>query len=302
MTQTLALAARWRVIASVRKYDLRYGQEFQRLFAGAPHTVFFDPIFRNVRHLNIPPLDDDELKQIASQSPQLADLVEAASGALRELLRVPFNLSLAASLLEGGITVAELTPVRTQLELLDRYWDARVRREDRLGDAREAVLRLAVEEMVRRRSLRAPRSAVASDPAASTHLHDILSANVLVEWQPPHAAKPDQSLLAFSHHVLYDYAVERLLLRGEPADLVSRLESSPDLALAIRPSLVLHFQHVWAQGPDRKAFWALVERIERSNQVPDIAKTIGPTVAKEMFRTLDDLSPVFGPLEASDEH
>ena len=30
---------RWHVVASIRKFDLRYGQELKRLFAGEPPTI-----------------------------------------------------------------------------------------------------------------------------------------------------------------------------------------------------------------------------------------------------------------------
>ena len=66
ISDALSIAKRWHVIASVRKFDLRYGQELQRLFAGRPETTFNDPSFGNVRHLNIPPLDDNEMRQIAT--------------------------------------------------------------------------------------------------------------------------------------------------------------------------------------------------------------------------------------------
>jgi glycosyltransferase involved in cell wall biosynthesis len=301
ISQILADGGRWCVIASVRKFDLRYSQELQRLFAGPPHPDFHDPAFGTVRHVNTPPLADEELAQVGGQSPSLDELVRSAGVPLRDLLRVPFNLNLAAALLEGGATITELSPVRTQLELFDRYWLARVRREDRLGDAREAVMRIAAEEMVRLRALRAPRSIVAANPSASAPLHDLLSSHVLVEWQPPRAAKPDESLLAFPHHLLYDYGVARLLLRGEATHLVRRLEESPDLALAIRPSLVLHLQHVWYQDPQRELFWDLVARLMASELVPDIAKTIGPSVAADLMTAPADYSAVLGRLEVADE-
>lgn len=44
---------RWRIVASIRKFDLRYGQEFQQLFLGEPPTLFRDKEFPRLRHLNI---------------------------------------------------------------------------------------------------------------------------------------------------------------------------------------------------------------------------------------------------------
>jgi len=54
------------------------------------------------------------------QSPELKVLIEQAGPKLKELLVVPFNLRLLADLLNKGVDVEELTPIRTQLELLEK--------------------------------------------------------------------------------------------------------------------------------------------------------------------------------------
>jgi len=121
---------RWRVVASIRRFDLCYSQDLQYLFHGEPVSSFRDQNFLRVRHLQVPRLSDEEMDQIPSQSPTLQALLDRASPVLRELLRVPFNLRLMAELLGIGIDPADLTPIRTQLELLDRYWLHRVVRDD----------------------------------------------------------------------------------------------------------------------------------------------------------------------------
>jgi glycosyltransferase involved in cell wall biosynthesis len=283
---------RWRVIASIRKFDLRYSADLRRLVPGTAVQGFADAEFAQVRHLNVPVLDDTELGQVAAQSDELKGILDAAGVDLFDLLRVPFNLNLVAALLNGGIPLAELTPIRTQIELLDRHWDERVVRSDPGGEVRETVLRIVTEEMVRRRALRVPRSVVTGDLAASERLRQVLSAQVLIEWQAPDIPRPNQALLAFSHHLLFDYAVARLLFRGEAKDLLQRLENEPDLALFARPSIVLHFHHVWVTDPARTSFWDLVEAFQQSDNLSEIAKTIGPTVAADLFTTPEDFSGV----------
>jgi hypothetical protein len=281
-------SGRWQVVASIRKFDLRYGVEIKQLFGGAPPTEFQDAEFRGVRHLNIPRLSNDELSQIAFQSAELNALVHRAPAELHDLLRVPFNLRLMTELLGAGVAARELTPIRTQLELLDRYWSHRVIRLDGQGDAREGVLRKACQKMVELRALRVDRSAVA-EPESSVHLSDLLSGHVLVEWQPSSDALPDRYILAFSHHVLFDYAIARLLLRGTTEAVVYRIESDPDLAVVVRPSLLLHFRYLWTVDNNHQQFWDLVFRVMRADRVPEIGKLIGPSVAAELARGLPDL-------------
>ena len=294
---------RWHVVASIRKFDLRYSQELKQLFAGGPPTTleeFADPEFHSIRHLNVPRLSDEELAQIGHQSPELQQLIDGAPQELRELLRIPFNLRLMAELLGAGIAPADLTPIRTQLELLDRYWSHRVIRSDGQGDAREGVLRRACEEMVKARALRVDRSYVA-EPTLSALLTDLLSTQVLTEWQPSEALAPDRYVLTFSHHVLFDYAVERLLLRGTPEALVKRLTDDPELVIVVRPSLVLHFQHLWTADPRRAQFWHLVFQIIRAESIPEIGKLIGPAVGAERVDTLFDLEPLCTAIESTSQ-
>jgi hypothetical protein len=139
--EVISSGGRWRVAASVRKFDLRYSSPLKALFRGSPASPqYTDPEFGSVRHINIPPLTQIELSQLQSQSPVLGSLVSVASAPLQELLHLPFNLRLLAELLDAGLTPAELEPVRTQIELLDRYWQERIRRHDNQGEARELVL------------------------------------------------------------------------------------------------------------------------------------------------------------------
>lgn len=63
ISKALKLEARWRVIASIRKFDLRYSQQLQQLFSGQPPTEFPEREFAKVRHLNIPLLGDEELSK-----------------------------------------------------------------------------------------------------------------------------------------------------------------------------------------------------------------------------------------------
>ncbi|GIX08262.1 MAG: hypothetical protein KatS3mg115_2665 [Candidatus Poribacteria bacterium] len=290
---------RWRVVASIRKFDLRYGVELKELFAGSPPTEFRDGEFGSVRHLNIPRLSDDELGQIASQCAELRALILNAPAELHDLLRVPFNLRLAAELLSAGVSPNELTPIRTRIALLDRYWLHRVIRSDQQGDAREAVLREVCEKMVGDRSLRIDRAAVARTDTSAV-LNDLLATQVLIEWQPSPEAEPDRYNLAFAHHVLFDYGVSRLLLRGPRNALVERLAGDPDLVVAIRPSIVFHFSHLWNADAGRRQFWNLVFGVTRTTGIAEIGKLIGPSVAAELTGTLSELEPLCAALEGPD--
>ena len=104
------------------KFDLRYGEGVKKLFLGNKRCrSTLDNEFSLICYFSDSVLSDGELAQIGIQAPVLAELVSNAPVELRALLRLPFNIRLIADLLADGVSSAELTPVRTQLELLDRY-------------------------------------------------------------------------------------------------------------------------------------------------------------------------------------
>jgi hypothetical protein len=115
--EVIEAQTRWRVVASVRKYDLRHSPELQQLFRGildlSVSPELQDSEFAAFRHINVPLFTDNELDQLRSQAPDLDALFRIAPLVLRELLRVPFNLWLMTDMLQTGIGLNELQPIST---------------------------------------------------------------------------------------------------------------------------------------------------------------------------------------------
>jgi signal recognition particle GTPase len=305
ISATIKLSGRWRVVVSIRKFDLRYSPELQKLFRceSTVSSNYHDPEFVNIRHINVSKLSDEELAEIRSQSERLAHFIDRTDDKLRELLTVPFNLRLMADLIGGEIESESLTPIKTQIELLNCYWKERVLKfDDGLGDAREVLLRHTVEKMVEARSLRINRSEVLNNKNSETDsrlLKEVLSSHILVEWQTSENAGVEHSILTFAHHVLFDYAVSYLVLRGLPEITVALIAKDFDLVLAIRPSIVFYFQHLWFLNQNRQEFWEFVFCVLRSKTIPEIGKLIGPSVAADLIKNLDDCEPLLESLEAT---
>lgn len=300
MTQVVDSKNRWHVIASVRKFDLRYNHKLQQLFAGTPpSSTYVDKEFALTRHVNIATLTGAELAQVGQQSHELAALMTAAPKGLQELLRLPFNLRLLADLLGSGTPATELQPLTTQIELLDRYWQERIIRHDNRGDARELVLRRTTNAMVKIRALRTERTAAVADDAASgAFLDDLLSTHILEEWTSQNG-KAQRDFLRFPHHLLYDYAVARLSIPLDQAAFITRLTAEPDLLLVIRPSIDLFCQRRW--HTDRDAFWSLTFNALNSS-LPEVGKLIAPSVAALHATNVEQLQPLLNYLHSSTQH
>jgi hypothetical protein len=167
---------RWRVIASIRSFDLKLGEQFRDLFSGSPPDgAFKDNAFPDVRHINVPVWSDAEFNQLVSQAPTLATAISQGGRKLRDLAGVPFNTRLLADLLSTGLSASAFGEVKSQVELLAMYWGRRV---TPLGNAADLCLRAALELMVTTHTLQADRLGVAR--AAPAALDKLFKANVLV--------------------------------------------------------------------------------------------------------------------------
>lgn len=292
--------SRWKVIASVRKYDLRQGTEWSAMFRGSPPIpAHANREFSHICHVSVGRLTDNEISQIAASFPALEQLYKNASEKLRDLLQNIFNLHLLADLLRAGVAGSDLSAITTQSELLDRYWRHRVRRDDGRHDAREATLTTVVNAMIDAQVLRVLRADVRPqvdvDALVDLERHGILRAE-------DQGGRPNEDVLLFNHHVLFDYAVSRLVFwRGrESARLVALLRARRELSLMLSPSLTLALSDAWNSGQDRKSFWDLAFALGQETGLPGVAQLAAPMVAVEQAKTLSDLTPIFDVLDGPD--
>lgn len=286
-------APHWTIVASIRRFDLRYNQRLQQMFpVGAlPAAAYIDPEFVALSHLSVALLSDAEIGQLQHLAPDVYTFLAGASAELQGLVRVPFNLRLLMQLLDADVNPAELHPIRTQLELLNLYWQLRVLTPLDGADLSEALLLFVCELIVAGRSMRVSRADI--QPTLLPALRALLSSQLLVESTGA-GGSIDRSVLGYAHHVLFDYAAARLLLRRPAAEVVGLLAGQTDLPILIRPSLDLHLRWLWESEPDHVQFWEVTMAIAAHPNIPEIATLVGTGIAAEMVRTLDDVAPLLG--------
>ena len=146
ISEIILSESRWRIIASIRTFDLRLGQQLRSLFKGPPPIKSLaDPSFSNVRHVQVPTWTSEEMETLLAQSPALANAMAHSPGKVKDLAVVPFNTRLLSELVSSGIKPEEFERVDTQVELLKLYWDHRV---VGMGEAASVLLKRVVEMMV----------------------------------------------------------------------------------------------------------------------------------------------------------
>ncbi|MBB4373749.1 hypothetical protein GGD63_006577 [Bradyrhizobium sp. cir1] len=271
---------RWRVIASIRTFDLKLGEQFKNLFEGEPPSdQYVDSAFPNVRHLHIPRWSDDELDQLRQRAPSIAAVLDRAGDRLRDLARVPFNTRLLADLIGDGVSPDVFGGVSLQVELLALYWQHRI---NPLGSGADLCLRAAVEQMVTNRGLQASRLTVAqSDTAAFDRL---LRNNVLI-------GVAGNRYVAFRHHILFDYAASRVFI--DPADVEATgdlLRRDRGLGLMLAPALSYALQDLWVTGSaGHQEFWQAVAHFAGDHTSDPVARSVAARAACELPTMADDM-------------
>ena len=272
--------SRWRVVASIRSFDLRPGEQFKSLFAGKPPWAqYLDPAFPNVRHIHVPRWSDAELAQVLEKAPTIATAIERAGDRLRDLARVPFNTRLLADLISGGLSAEAFGEVSQQVQLLKLYWQHRV---EQYGSGAELCLRTAVAQMVANRSLQANRLDVAQ--ADATAFDNLRRSNVLITVS-------NDRYVSFRHHILFDYAASRVFI--DPGDVAATgdlLGRDRGLGLMLAPALGYALQDLWVEGQNgRSQFWYAVVHFAGDSASDPIARSVAARSACELPATPDDM-------------
>lgn len=271
---------RWRVVASIRTFDLRLGEQFKSLFEGTPPSnQYIDPTFPTVRHIHVPRWSDEELGEVLEKAPAIATAIERAGDRLRDLARVPFNTRLLADLISGGLSADSFGDVSLQVQLLALYWRHRV---EQYGSGAELCLRTAVAQMVATRSLQANRLDVAqSDPVA---LDNLRHSNVLI-------TVASDRYVSFRHHILFDYAASRVFI--DPADVTATsdlLRRDRGLGLMLAPALSYALQDLWVTRQDgRPEFWRAIVHFAGDSASDPIARSVAARSACELPITPNDM-------------
>jgi hypothetical protein len=289
--------SRWRVVASIRVFDLRYSQDLQRIFRhefGEPRLKQFQDDSFLVRHVKVPRFSPEELVEIRAQSPELDAVFTRATPPLLELLDIPFNLRLVSDMLSESEERADFGGIDTQVGLLEKYWLSRVIRSGAQGNVREAVLTEIVTALVGERKLTVAKAHILST-TKEPQFSSLCSDNVIVEQV---ANLHGRNIIGFSHHLLFDYAVSRLVLGSDFERFLQTISRERDLSLFLRPSIDLFFKEAWLQH--RETFWADLLLFSADQSVPAIAKIIGPAVIPELAKSEDDLAPLVESLTSTD--
>ncbi|GGM66479.1 hypothetical protein GCM10011608_59650 [Micromonospora sonchi] len=281
-------SSRWRIVASIRSFDLRHGSRWRTMFAGNPvDPEHIDPELAGVAHLKVDDLTAEEIAEVRAASPSIDKVFKQTSERLQGLLANPFNLNLAGDLISADMDVSQ---VRSRLDLLTRFWRLRVA-DGPGGRIRQRVVRTLVDSMVAARSQQADDSQL-TESALLTVLDDLVRDGVLREGPASQwaAGRP----VGFAHPVLFDYAAAIVALGDVTAahSFADRLDADPDLTMVLRPSLDYRLAIAWHDDRTRTSYWWLALRLASQRSGHMLAAAAAATVAAHEMRDPAELEPL----------
>ncbi|WP_395402369.1 hypothetical protein ACHMW6_29555 [Pseudoduganella sp. UC29_106] len=283
-------AGHWSVVATIRKFDLRYGTHYQRLFEGKPlSTQFEDSEFSRVAHLNVSRLSSDEVGQVRKQWPAVDEIARAAPASVNDLLSSPFNLYLLGRSL--GLNNGKWT-VSTQLELLEQFWKQRLGHDFVRAEASSNVLESLLIKMLQQRCLFAYTSGF--DSTALRSIEKLQSDGILY--------RPESSRqLKFAHHMLFDFALAKLIfMRDGVRSIPVALDEYATDVLMVAPAAMISLAMAWHTEADHHSFWEVALGIAINEGVGAFLRTLPAKIAAEQVQTPADVAPLLLAMSAED--
>lgn len=270
--KVIALNGRWKVIASIRMFDLRMGSKFHELFKGTPPIEeLTEPEFSSVRHVRVPLWTKKEFAQLLNKAPGLAVVMNKAPQSLLDVASVPFNTRLISDLVKDGLVTEDFSHISSRAELLQLYWKCRI---ETLGSPAWACILRVVKSMVEARALRVPFKEIIENDA---YILDTLErAGVLISVN-------NRRGIQFRHHLLFDFATARILL--DPEELISgrqKFTKTDARGLMLAPALMFILQEVWNSDDSRAAFWSAAANILADRESDPVIRSAVARICAEL--------------------
>ena len=289
---------KWNVVVTVRTYDAKKSQELLDLF-GNPDDTEYQSEGILCRHFTISPFNKNEILEAFDQIGCPKSIYSEGSGDFKNILKNPFNLWLLEKILKSSDGIPDFSQVRSEVQLLGLFWERRIENENS-----EHVLRRILHRMVKERSLTIKVDDIYDDvdldKPTRKNAWDKLQSNEILS-----KISSSGQRIAFSHNILFDYAVSVLLIDDEPQHLERFVTEDPSCPLFLRPSLTYFFTRLWYyDSEDSESFWKAFWHIFPSDQSVHlrlVARLIPTNVIANEARGIEQLMPLLEKLQSGEE-
>lgn len=290
---------KWNVVVTVRTYDAKKSQELLELF-GSPGDTKYQSEDILCRHFTIPIFNPDEILQALNQIGCPQSVYNDGSQDFKNILANPFNLWLLEKILKTSPDLPDFSQVRSEVQLLGLFWERRIESRSN-GDTRRFVLEGIAKRMVEKRLLAIKQYKVYEElnldvPVRQAVWNDLLSDEILTK------VSSTGGQIAFSHNILFDYAISVLLIEDDPKELETFIEKDPSRPLFLRPSLTYFFTRLWYY--DTKSFWRTFWHIfpnDQSVHLRLVARLIPTSAIASEAREINQFEPLLEKLRSGED-
>ena len=292
----------WNVVVTVRTYDAKKSQELLDLF-GNPRDADLAKYRSSdisCRHFTIPQLSKNEILQAFEQIPNFANIYKAGSVEFRKILGNPFNLWLLEKILKASPEAPDFSQIYSEVQLLDLFWRRRIEAAGNEA-TRHFVLSKVARQMVRERLLSVRQEDVFDSVSIDSITiqaawNELLSDEILAQ------VSSSGQRIAFSHNIIFDYAISRLLIDEQPGQLEAFVLEDPSRPLFLRPSLSYFFTRLWYYSPE--LFWDSFWRVfpsDHSVQLRLFARLIPTSVIANEGRKMSQVESLLEKLNIGEQ-
>ena len=287
---------KWNVVVTVRTYDAMKSRELLDLFGSSDDTEHQSEGIL-CRHFTIPPFNAGEILQVLDQIGCPKSIYNEGSQDFKNILAIPFNLWLLEKILKASPSLPDFSQVCSEVQLLGLFWERRIESKSN-SDTRRFVLNGIAHQMVNERSLSVRQNDLHEDLSLDKSANKLAWSDLLSDEILAKISSTGQRI-AFSHNILFDYAISVLLIEDEPRDLEDFISEDPSRPLFLRPSLTYFFTRLWYHD-NSVSFWRAFWHIFPSDQFVHlrlVARLIPTNVIANETREVDQLTPILEKLQ-----
>ncbi len=270
----------WNILVSIRTFDAKKSKDLLKLF---PRNTALDKRYLlesiDCEHFYIPTLTNEEVLTTKGID-GLETLFQNASSEFKEILRNPFNLWLLEKISKKNQLLDGLDKIASEVQLLDKFWENYIS-SDANSDIKESILSSLTKDMVKNYSL-----SVKKDQHYKTELDSswksLLSNEIIV------LSELTGQRISFSHNILFDHAVSRLVIDEDIDQVIEFLAEEPARSLFLRPSLTYFFARLWFANKNK--FWESFSNLltSQDQNLRIFARIVPASVAVKLFSTAQD--------------
>ena len=289
----------WKIVASVREFDLKHGRELREAFPGGGIPGHDSPDFSGVSHFYLRGLTDDQLDDLGHRRPEIVPFLDSARANPKSasLHKSPFYLRLASELLSAGVAPARVADWNSPAVLLRKFWENRVGGDN--AESRIAALALICRTMVKDRTMVLAMQEVSFGVGELVAFNDLRSRGILQSPSLLHGDQIGAETIRFSHHLLHDYAVARTYIPTVPDRFCSFVRKQTLLPIFYRQSFMFALEEIWDADQTRKTFWTTVFDLEGTATLHGLSRILGPLIAARRVEQFRDLEPLLEAISVS---